>query len=42
MSARVAQAAQIEDWVADELAGAVIGDVAAAVDLVQRNAARGQ
>ncbi len=36
---RVAQAAQIEDGVADELAGTVIGDVAAAVDLVEGDAA---
>ena len=32
-------AAQIEDGVADELAGAVVGDVAAAVDLVELDAA---
>ncbi len=38
----IAQAAQIEDGVADELAGAVIGDVAAAVDLVEGDAARGR
>ena len=38
----VAQAAQIEDGVADELAGTVIGDVAAAVDLVEGNAARSE
>ena len=38
----IAQAAQIEDGVADELAGAVIGDVAAAIDLVQGDAAAGQ
>ena len=38
----VAQAAQVEDGVADELAGAVIGDVAAAVDLVEGDAARGK
>ena len=32
-------AAQIDDGIADELAGAVIGDVAAAVDLVELDAA---
>ncbi len=42
VAAGIAQAAQIEDGVADELAGAVIGHVAAAVDLVERDAARGQ
>ena len=42
MAAGISQAAQIEDRVADKLAGAVIGDVAAAVDLVERDAARGQ
>ena len=41
-AARTAQAAQIEDGVADELAGAVIGDVAAAIDFVKRDAAAGQ
>ena len=35
----VAQAAEIEDRVADQLAGAVVGHVAAAVDLVEGNAA---
>ena len=30
-------AAEIEDWVADELSGAVIGDVSAAVDFVDFN-----
>ena len=34
-------AAQVEDGIADELAGTVIGDVAAAVDLVELDAARG-
>src|ERR1035441_316926 len=33
-------APQVEDGVADELAGTVIGDVAAAVDLVELDAAR--
>ena len=36
------QAAQVEDGVADQLAGTVIGDVAAAVDLVEGHAAAGQ
>jgi hypothetical protein len=36
---RVAQAAEIEDRVADQLAGAVVGHVAAAVDLVEGDAA---
>ena len=40
--AGVVQAAQVEDGVADELAGAVIGDVAAAIDLVKRDAALGE
>ena len=35
-------AAQIDDGVADELAGAVVGHVAAAVDLVQLDAAGGE
>ena len=35
-------AAQIDDGVADELSGAVIGDVAATVDLVQLDVARGE
>ena len=35
-------AAQVEDGVADELAGAVVGDVAAAVDLVELDAAAGE
>ena len=35
-------AAEIEDGVADELAGAVVGDVAAAVDLVDLDAAAGK
>ena len=39
---RVAQAAQVEDRVADELPRPVIGHVPAAVDLVEGNAARGQ
>ncbi len=38
----VAQAAQIEDRVADELPRPVIGHVAAAIDLVESDAARGQ
>ncbi len=37
-----AQAAQIEDGVADELAGTVIGDIAAAVDFVEGDAARSE
>ena len=41
-AAGVAEAAQVEDGVADELAGAVVGDVAAAVDLVERDAAAGE
>ncbi len=40
--AGVAEAAEIEDGVADELAGAVIGDVAATVDLVEGYAAAGK
>ena len=32
-------AAQIDDGIADELAGAVVGDIAAAIDLVQLHAA---
>ena len=36
------QAAEIEDGVADELAGTVIGDVAAAIDLVEGDAAGGE
>jgi hypothetical protein len=39
---RVLQAAQIEDGVADELSGAVVGDVAAAIDLVKGDAAAGK
>ena len=35
-------AAQIDDGVADQLAGAVIGHVAAAIDLVQLHAAAGE
>jgi hypothetical protein len=35
-------AAEVEDGVADELAGAVIGDVATAVDLVDFDAALGE
>ena len=35
----VAEAAQVEDGIADELAGAVIGDVAAAVDFMEGDAA---
>ena len=38
----VAQAAQVKDGVADKLAGSMIGDVAATVDLVQGDAAAGQ
>ena len=38
----VVQAAQIEDGVADQLAGPVVGDVAAAIDLVDCDAAPGQ
>ena len=41
-AAGVAQAAQIEDGVSDELSRPVVGHVAAAIDLVQRHAARGQ
>ena len=36
------QAAQIEDGIADELSGAVVGDVAAAVDLVKGDTAAGK
>jgi hypothetical protein len=35
-------AAQVEDRVADELAGAMIGDIAAAVDLVDFGATAGE
>src|ERR1039458_10902297 len=35
-------AAQVEDGVADQLAGTVIGDIAAAVDLVELDAARSE
>jgi len=41
-AAGVAEAAEVEDGVADELAGAVIGDVAAAVDFVKGDAAAGK
>jgi hypothetical protein len=36
------EAAQIEDGVADELSGSVVGDVASAIDLVDLDAAAGQ
>ena len=36
------QAAEIEDGIADELSRAVIGDIAAAIDFVQRDAARSE
>ncbi len=36
------QAAQVEDGIADELSGAVVGDVAAAVDLVKGDTAAGK
>ena len=38
----ILQAAEVEDGVADELAGAVVGDVAAAVDFVEGDAAAGK
>jgi hypothetical protein len=41
-SVGIGQAAQVEDGVADELAGAVVGDVAAAVDLVDADAFAGE
>ena len=41
-AAGVSQAAEVEDGIADELAGAVIGDVAAAVDFVEGDAAAGK
>ena len=37
-----AQAAQVEDGVPHQLAGAVVGDVSAAIDLVEGDAARGE
>ena len=39
---RVAQAAQVEDGVAHQLARAVIGDIAAAVDFMKGDAAAGE
>ena len=38
----VLKTAEIEDWVADELAWAVVGDVAAAIDFVKRDTACGE
>ena len=41
-AAGVLQAAEIEDRVADQLSGAVVGDVAATIDFVQGDTAAGQ
>ena len=38
----IVQAAQVEDGIADQLARPMIGDVTAAVDLVQGDTTRGQ
>ncbi len=42
VAAGIAEAAEVEDGIADQLAGTVVGNVAATVDLVDGNAAAGQ